>query len=128
MKNEKSAKQALEGANKAEGMRTRTKSIKTAPRCQKAGARACSVTEVPPYCFLKPGMSPEEAACAAVRELGIVTEIDAIAILWELQRAAKAERPSAENAEEVHATPGVLTDSRCAAHNLTHKCLIKRAP
>lgn len=54
-------------------------------------ANAATFDQVPPYCYRRPGMSAEEGAAAAIKELGITHLCDAIALLWALRRAAKPE-------------------------------------
>jgi len=85
----KTTKQPHQGENRQMDRKGYATAPKNTPKRRKLGAMTISGAEVPPYCFLKPGISPEEAAAAAVRELGSVVEIDPIAILWELRRAAK---------------------------------------
>ncbi len=47
--------------------------------------RAGRLDEVPPYCFMKPGMTPMEGAKAAIRALGITHPLDVLLTLWALQ-------------------------------------------
>lgn len=58
---------------------------------QSVGARAISAANVPPYCFRLPGMSAEEGAVNAVREMSISTPADALALLWVMRRDAATE-------------------------------------
>ncbi|UCV28116.1 hypothetical protein [Ferribacterium limneticum] len=55
----------------------------------KTTTTTASIDQVPPYCYRRPGMSAEEGAGAAVKELGITHSCDALALLWELRRVAK---------------------------------------
>lgn len=59
----------------------------------KGAVESISITcaEVPPYRYRRPGMSPDKAAIAAVRELGISHLSDALGLLWELRREARKE-------------------------------------
>lgn len=41
--------------------------------------------EVPPWCYMKPGMSAMEGARVAIRELGIRQPLDVPLTLWALQ-------------------------------------------
>jgi hypothetical protein len=50
-----------------------------------------ALAAVPPYSFRQPGMTPEEAATAAVKALQITHPADALALLWELRREAGTE-------------------------------------
>jgi len=52
--------------------------------------KTITTKQPPPYCYRRPGMSAEAGAAAAVKELGITHPCDALALLWELRRAAKA--------------------------------------
>lgn len=47
--------------------------------------RAGRIDEVPPHCFMKPGMTPMEGAKAAIRALGITHPWDVLLVLWRLQ-------------------------------------------
>lgn len=44
--------------------------------------------DIPPYCYRLPGMSAEEGAATAVKDLRIAHACDALSILWELRREA----------------------------------------
>jgi len=50
--------------------------------------RSAAPGDVPPYCYRLPGMSAEEGAVAAVKALRLPLLIDALAVLWKLQREA----------------------------------------
>ena len=50
--------------------------------------RRCTLEQVPPYSFLRPGKPPEEAATAAAKEMRMSHPCDALTLLWELKRAA----------------------------------------
>lgn len=47
--------------------------------------RAGRLDQVPPWCFMKPGMTPMEGAKAAIRALGITHPLDVLLTLWTLQ-------------------------------------------
>lgn len=47
--------------------------------------RAGRIEEIPPWCFMKPGMTPMEGAKAAIRALGITHPLDVLLTLWALQ-------------------------------------------
>lgn len=47
--------------------------------------RSATLAEVPPFCFLRPGLAIEEAAAAAVQALGIRHRLEAVQMLWKLQ-------------------------------------------
>lgn len=51
-------------------------------------AKRSAPGDVPPYCYRLPGMSAEEGATAAVKALRLPLLIDALAVLWKLQREA----------------------------------------
>lgn len=82
------------------------------------------IDEVPPFCFMKPGMSPEEGARAAIRALGIKHPLDVLVTLWTLRRASsveQAEQLSAQSAAKTPVTTETHNGYRGASHNLTHK-------
>lgn len=54
----------------------------------RAGARVINAANVPPYCYRVPGMSAEEGAVQAVKEMGVSTLVDALVLLWEMRRDA----------------------------------------
>lgn len=56
----------------------------------KSNAAPSTITadQVPPYSYQLPGMSADEAAVVAVREMRISHPCDALAVLWELRREA----------------------------------------
>lgn len=80
-----------------------------------------TLAEVPPFCFLRPGLAPEDAATAAVKALGMSHPADALHTLWKLRAIAQAELPSAQSAAEVHGAPADRAGSRDDAHKSTHK-------
>ncbi len=47
--------------------------------------RTGRIDEIPPYCFMKPGMTPMEGAKATIRALGITHPLDVLLTLWALQ-------------------------------------------
>lgn len=47
--------------------------------------RAGRLDQVPPWCFMKPGMTPMEGAKAAIRALSITHPLDVLLTLWALQ-------------------------------------------
>jgi hypothetical protein len=49
--------------------------------------RAGRFDQVPPYCYLQPGMSPEDAALATARALELTHPLDLLNVLWILRRA-----------------------------------------
>lgn len=67
----------------------------------KAAPAPVTVTaaQIPPYCYRSPGMTAEEGAAAAVRELKINHLCDALALLWELRRAGTTSETSFEAME-----------------------------
>lgn len=86
--------------------------------------RAGRIEEIPPWCFMKPGMSPMEGAKAAVRDMKITHPLDVLVTLWTLRRASsveQAEQHSAQSAAETHVMTAIRSDYRSAAHNLTPK-------
>lgn len=89
----------------------------------KARIRRSSATpaEVPPFCFLRPGLAPEEAAIAAVKALGMSHPADALHTLWKLRAFAQAERSSAQSAAQVHVAPAAGDRGDGDAHKSTHK-------
>lgn len=83
--------------------------------------RAGRIDEVPPWCYMKPGMSPEEGARAAIRALGITHPLDVLVTLWTLRRASSIEKHSAQSAAENRVSTETRGGCRGASHNLTHK-------
>lgn len=60
-----------------------------------AAPQTITAGQVPPYCYRQTGMSADEAAVVAVREMRISHLCDALALLWELRRyAAKVQTDS----------------------------------
>ncbi len=57
----------------------------------------CRLDEVPPYCFMKPGMSPEEGAMAAVMAMKITHPLDVLVTRWTLRRVCSKPLVSAGN-------------------------------
>jgi hypothetical protein len=49
---------------------------------------ACTVAEVPPFRYLTPGRSHEQAACDAAKSLGITDAASLITLLWKLRSEA----------------------------------------
>lgn len=47
--------------------------------------RAGRIDDVPPWCYMRPGMTAMEAARVAIRELGITHPLDVLLTLWTLQ-------------------------------------------
>lgn len=45
--------------------------------------------QVPPYCFMRAGMSPEEGALAAAKDLKLIHPLDLLNLLCALRRHAK---------------------------------------
>ncbi len=43
------------------------------------------IEDVPPWCYMKPGMTPMEGAKAAIRALDITHPLDVLLTLWKLQ-------------------------------------------
>lgn len=62
---------------------------------------ACRPDEVPPYSYRLPGMSADEAAVVAVREMRISHPCDALAVLWELRREAYSTKTTAHECQGV---------------------------
>ncbi len=83
--------------------------------------RAGRIDEIPPYCYMKPGMSPEEGTRAAIRALGITHPLDVLVTLWTLRRASSIEQQSAKSAAETPVTTAIRSGYRSAAHTPTHK-------
>lgn len=52
--------------------------------------RAGRFDQVPPYCFMQAGLSPEEGALAAAKDLKLTHPIDLLNVLLILRRAAVA--------------------------------------
>lgn len=48
------------------------------------------IEDVPPWCYWRPGMSPEAAALAAAKALEITHPLDLLNLLWVLRRHARA--------------------------------------
>ena len=48
------------------------------------------IEDVPPWCFWRPGMSPEAAALEAAKALEITHPLDLLNLLWALRRHARA--------------------------------------
>ncbi len=48
------------------------------------------IEDVPPWCYWRPGMSPEAAALDAARALEIAHPLDLLNLLWALRRHARA--------------------------------------
>lgn len=61
----------------------------------RAGARVINAANVPPYCYRAAGMSAEEGAVQAVKEMGVSTLVDALVLLWEMRRDAACVAPEA---------------------------------
>jgi len=53
-----------------------------------AAPQTITAGQVPPYCYLLPGMSAEEGAVEAIKALNISHSCDALALLWKLRRVA----------------------------------------
>jgi hypothetical protein len=51
--------------------------------------RAGRFTEVPPWCYWRPGMSPEAAALTAAKALGLTHPMDLLNLLWMLRRLGR---------------------------------------
>lgn len=48
------------------------------------------IEDVPPWCYWRPGMSPEAAALEAAKTLEITHPLDLLNLLWALRRHARA--------------------------------------
>lgn len=48
--------------------------------------------QIPPYCYRLPGMTAEEGAAVAVKEMRVSTPCDVLAVLWELRRVTANEQ------------------------------------
>lgn len=48
------------------------------------------IEDVPPWCYWRPGMSPEAAALDAAKALEITHPLDLLNLLWALRRHARA--------------------------------------
>lgn len=83
--------------------------------------RTCRINEVPPFCFMKPGMTPEEGALAAVKAMEMTLPIDALETLFRLRDARKAEQMSAIRAQQRAAKAGSKTKATSVTHNPTPK-------
>lgn len=51
--------------------------------------RAGRLDQVPPYCYLQPGMSPEVAALAAAKDMELTHPLELLNVLWVLRRYAR---------------------------------------
>jgi hypothetical protein len=83
--------------------------------------RTCRINEVPPFCFMKPGMTPEEGALAAVKAMEMTLPIDALETLFRLRDAREAEQMSAIRAQQRAAKSGGKSKATSATHNATPK-------
>lgn len=52
--------------------------------------RAGRIDQVPPWCFMQPGMSPSEGALAAAKDLKLTHPLDLLNVLLILRRTAAA--------------------------------------
>ncbi|MDD5177367.1 MAG: hypothetical protein PHQ05_13195 [Sterolibacterium sp.] len=46
-------------------------------------------TEVPPFCFLRPGVNPEKATAKAAQALGVTDPAGLVTMLWVMQAVAE---------------------------------------
>lgn len=52
--------------------------------------RAGRLDQVPPWCYWRPGISPEAAALDAAKALEMTHPLDLLNLLWALRRHARA--------------------------------------
>lgn len=90
--------------------------------------RTCRINEVPPFCFMQPGMTPEEGALAAVKAMEMTLPIDALETLFRLRDAREAEKMSAIRAKQRAAKYGSKSRRAGAPHNATPKCVTEASP
>lgn len=83
--------------------------------------RTCRLDEVPPFCFMKPGMTPEEGALAAVKAMGMTHPIDALETLLRLRDARQEEEISAIHRCAHPMKPSGRSKALKGPHNSTHK-------
>ena len=68
--------------------------------------RAGRLDQVPPWCYWRPGMSPEVAALAAAKAMELTHPLDLLNLLWALRRHARAhDSLSAAAMPKNHPTP-----------------------
>lgn len=48
------------------------------------------IEDVPPWCYWRPGMTPEAAALDAAKALDVTHPLDLLNLLWALRRYARA--------------------------------------
>lgn len=53
---------------------------------------SCKVEAVPPWCFLTPGRSIEQATVVAARKLGIAQPAFVLSLFWAMRRIAGGEQ------------------------------------
>lgn len=80
-------------------------------------ARSIELRDVPPWCLLSDGLTPEEAATETVKRVGITDPAHAVGLLWKLRQVAAAEGFSATQAD----AESDLGDVATATHIPTHK-------
>lgn len=83
--------------------------------------RTCRIDEVPPFCFMQPGMTPEEGALAAVKAMEMTLPIDVLETLFRLRDAREAEQMSAIRAQQRAAKCGGKSKTISVTHNATPK-------
>jgi hypothetical protein len=54
--------------------------------------RSCSIKNIPPYCFLRPGVSTNEAIGAALESLGATDSASILYIAWVMRATAEGRR------------------------------------
>ncbi len=84
--------------------------------------RTCRINEVPPFCFMKPGMTPEEGALAAVKAMGMTHPIDALETFLRLRDAQQGEELSASHRCAHPIKSCGRSNPPKGSHNSTHKC------
>jgi len=53
------------------------------------------IDAVPPWCYWRPGMSPEAAALEAAKALELTHPLDLLNLLWALRRHARQQQKEA---------------------------------
>ena len=77
-------------------------------------------SDVPPFCYLAGGQTPEEAAVEVIKHFSM-TPIEALALVWKLRAIQQAENISAENQAQNSSTQAAHGECLVSSHNTTHK-------
>jgi hypothetical protein len=87
----------------------------------KSGRRRNALpSDVPPFCYLAGGQSPEDAVIEVIKHFS-VTPIEALALVWKLRDVQQAENISAENQAQNSSTRPAHGECLVSSHNTTHK-------